>query len=146
MSEQTAQQGMPWLVAEVTRLKAELAKYVGVEPTVADELAHLQRCVNGVYEVCDQAAAQATRWEHPLPIPEWVLTVRQAADGDHLANPDDKRRRIYLDGNGNAWIDAGQDTDGTQCITSITGVWREAETAESIRTDTGGLREIGRCW
>ena len=154
-----ARQDVPWLLAyaesaaetgryqqkHIAELTAELAKYVGKEPTIADEMAYLQRCLNDVYELCDQTAAQATRWEHPLPIPEWVTAVRQAADGDRPATPDDKRRRIYLDGKGNAWIDAGLGEDGTQDIAGITNSW-QLSTAHGIRTETGSLHEIGRCW
>jgi hypothetical protein len=67
--------------ARVAELEAERAKYVGVEPTIAEEMAYLSRCLDAVHEACDRAVRQATRWEHPLPIPEWVDTVRQAADG-----------------------------------------------------------------
>jgi hypothetical protein len=69
------------LRARITELEAERAKYVGVEPTIAEEMAYLSRCLDAVHEACDRAVRQATRWEHPLPIPEWVDTVRQAADG-----------------------------------------------------------------
>ncbi|MFE7237254.1 hypothetical protein [Streptomyces sp. NPDC057580] len=133
------------LVAEVARLKAELAKYVGKEPTIADEMAYLHRCLNDVYEVCDQAEKQATRWEQPLPVPEWVATIREAADGERPDNPNDNRRRIYMDGNGNGWIDVAQDADGTQDVVAITDPWR-MKSAESVRAETGGLHEIGRCW
>jgi len=69
------------LRSRVAELEAELKKYVGVEPTVADELAYVNRCLNAVYAVCDAAEKQATRWENPLPVPEWVALVRNAADG-----------------------------------------------------------------
>ncbi|MFD5678382.1 hypothetical protein, partial [Streptomyces sp. NPDC127040] len=63
-------------------LAARLAKYEGHEPTVAEEMAYLNRCLNAVQEVCDKAEANATRWEQPLPVPEWVATVRTAAQGN----------------------------------------------------------------
>jgi hypothetical protein len=66
---------------QIAELEATLKKYVGVEPTVADELAYVNRCLNAVYAVCDAAEKQAARWEHPLPVPEWVALVRNAADG-----------------------------------------------------------------
>jgi hypothetical protein len=69
------------LRARVTELEAERAKYVGVEPTIAEEMAYLSRCLDAVHEACDRAVRQATRWEQPLPIPGWVDTVRAAADG-----------------------------------------------------------------
>ncbi|MFF0426884.1 hypothetical protein ACFYUJ_21030 [Streptomyces sp. NPDC004520] len=69
------------LRVRVTELEAELKKYVGVEPTIAEEMAYLSRCLDAVIGVCDAAERQATRWEHPLPVPEWVATVRNAVDG-----------------------------------------------------------------
>lgn len=66
---------------EVTRLRAELDKYVGKEPTLREEMAYLSRCLNAVFEVCREAEKQATRWEQPLPVPEWVAVVRAAASG-----------------------------------------------------------------
>ncbi|MGW1246978.1 hypothetical protein [Streptomyces sp. NPDC002535] len=71
----------------IAELEAELKKYVGVEPTVAEELAYVSRCLHAVYAVCDAAAKQATRWENPLPVPEWVALVRNAADGVMDAAP-----------------------------------------------------------
>jgi hypothetical protein len=44
-------------------------------------MAYLSHCLHAVYDVCEEAVRQATRWENPLPIPEWVETVRAAADG-----------------------------------------------------------------
>jgi hypothetical protein len=43
-----ARQDVPALLAEVERLKAELAKYVGQEPTVAEEMAYLRRSLDAV--------------------------------------------------------------------------------------------------
>jgi hypothetical protein len=65
----------------IAELEDTLTKYVGVEPTVAKELAYVGRCLDAVYAVCDAAEKQATRWENPLPTPEWVVLIRNAADG-----------------------------------------------------------------
>lgn len=65
----------------IAELETERKKYVGVEPTIAEEMAYMSRCLNAVYAVCDAAEKQATRWENPLPVPEWVAMVRNAADG-----------------------------------------------------------------
>jgi CO dehydrogenase/acetyl-CoA synthase alpha subunit len=43
-----ARQDVPALLAEVEHLKAELAKHVGQEPTVAEEMAYLRRCLDAV--------------------------------------------------------------------------------------------------
>lgn len=131
--------------ARIAELEAELAKYVGKEPTIADEMAYLRRCLNAVREVCEQAEKQATRREQPLPVPEWVTTIRQAADGERPENPDDRRRRIYIDGHGNGWVDLRIDNHGQ--------LWLERfsdsdvhSLPDAIRQHTGGLHEIGRCW
>ncbi|MFD9047624.1 hypothetical protein [Streptomyces zaomyceticus] len=71
----------------IAELEAERKKYVGVEPTVAEELAYVNRCLTAVYAVCDAAEKQATRWEQPLPVPEWVVLVRNAAGGVMDAAP-----------------------------------------------------------
>ncbi|MFI6117441.1 hypothetical protein [Kitasatospora sp. NPDC051164] len=70
------------LLARVRELEAERALYVGVEPTIAEETAELNRRLDAVGAVCDAAEKQATRWEHPLPVPEWVAAVRAAANGE----------------------------------------------------------------
>ncbi|WP_406418305.1 hypothetical protein [Streptomyces sp. NBC_01614] len=69
------------LVGEIQRLRAELAKYVGQEPTVAEGMAYISGCLDAVRNVCDEAEKQATRWENPLPVSEWVAVVRKAANG-----------------------------------------------------------------
>jgi hypothetical protein len=69
-------------LARVAELERERAKYVGVEPTIAEEMAYLSRCFFAVHQVCDEAEQQAKRWEHPLPVPEWVALVRAAASGE----------------------------------------------------------------
>lgn len=74
-------------LAENERLRAELAKYVGHEPTIAEEMAYLRRCLDAVHDLCNAAEMQATRWEQPLPVPEWVALVRNAADGVTDAAP-----------------------------------------------------------
>lgn len=67
--------------AHTQHLRSELAKYVGKEPTIAEEMEHLSRCLDAVLALCDDAEKQAARWENPLPVPEWVETVRRAAEG-----------------------------------------------------------------
>lgn len=104
-----ARTDVPWLVAELTEartkleivekviddlrtllaerdeqiagLRAERELYVGHEPTVAEEMAYLNDCLNAVHAACDQAEKDATRWEQPLPVPEWVTVIRAAASG-----------------------------------------------------------------
>lgn len=131
--------------AEIDRLRATLAKYVGKEPTVVEEMAYLNRCLNAVHDLCDEAKRQAARWENPLPVPEWVTAVEQAADGQREDNPQDKRFRIYIDGKGNGWIEVTVEDDGTQYLADIHAPHGPEVTADKVKEDTGSLREIGRC-
>ncbi|MEC4016014.1 hypothetical protein [Streptomyces sp. H27-D2] len=130
---------------ENARLLAELAKYVGVEPTIAEEMQHLRRCLNAVYDLCDDATQQAKRWETPLPVPEWVAAVQRAADGDRPDDPADTRRRIYIDGQGAAWVGVRYLED-TLYIAPFSGTYLadEGDLADVVAERTGGLREIGR--
>lgn len=131
--------------ARITELETELAKYVGNEPTIADEMAYLHRCLNAVYDVCDQAERQAIRWEQPLPVPEWVATVREAADRVRVDDPDDNRRRLYVDGKGNGWISTCVE-DGVEHVVPVQPAAMVDESIEEIAAENGGLHEIGRCW
>ncbi|MEV6833532.1 hypothetical protein AB0N17_03210 [Streptomyces sp. NPDC051133] len=67
--------------ARVAELERERAKYVGKEPTIAEEMAYLSRCIDSILDLCTKAEEQAGRWEQPLPVPEWVAEVRKAAEG-----------------------------------------------------------------
>lgn len=78
----------------VTNLEATLERYVGRDPTVAEEMAYLNRCLNTVHDVCNAAEKQATRWEQPLPVPEWVAAVRHAASGGVLVEDDFDERAV----------------------------------------------------
>ncbi|MFB7162282.1 hypothetical protein [Streptomyces sp. NPDC056242] len=141
-----AREDVPALLAELAAVRTELAKYVGKEPTIAEEMEHLGRCLNAVYDLCDKAEKQAGRWEHPLPVPAWVEQVRAAADGVRPDDPSDNRRRIYIDGKGNGWIDLNQDpTTGERNVTGLTDQW-QIKSTDSVLEATGSLREIGRCW
>lgn len=134
------------LEQENAKLTAELEKYVGKEPTVRGEMAYLQRCLNAVLELCDQAAAQATQWENPLPVPAWVTAVREAAEGERPENPDDKRRRIYIDGDGNGWLDQSVRYGGARWVAPLAIFPGDSEPANTVRERANGLHEIGRCW
>ncbi|GAA1780301.1 MULTISPECIES: hypothetical protein [Actinomycetes] len=125
----------------VADLEATLERYVGKEPTVRDEMAYLHRCLNAVFNACRVAEKQATRWENPLPVPEWVSTVRSAAAGEHDDWPADNRRRIYLDGTGQAWIET---TKGF--VTQIEMPLWDGEPIANVREKTGEIHEIGRTW
>ncbi|MFF5643031.1 hypothetical protein [[Kitasatospora] papulosa] len=137
---------LKFAVSRVRELESELERYVGKEPTVRDEMAYLQRSLNAVLELCDSAAAQAARWENPLPVPEWVIAVREAASGERLDNPADKRRRIYIDGKGNGWLDQSTGHGDVRWIAPLAIFPGDARPLNTVRDRTGGLHEIGRCW
>lgn len=135
-----ARTDVPALLAEVERLKAELAKYVGHEPTIAEEMAYLSGCLNAVRNLCDEAKRDGA-----LGIT--IEAVEQAADGQRPDDPNDNRLRLYIDGKGFAWIDSCTDADGTQYVCQVDGAFiSEGQPADSVRADTGSLREIGRTW
>lgn len=77
---EVAQQENDGLRARVSDLEAELKKYVGAEPTIAEEMAHLSRCLDSVRALC---TAEADRAPDPFAIPQWVASVRAAAEGLH---------------------------------------------------------------
>ncbi|KOT47127.1 MULTISPECIES: hypothetical protein [Streptomyces] len=135
---------MALVVRRLLDAEAELEKYISREPTVAEEMQHLRRCLNSVYDLCDKARWDAERWENSLPLPEWVKAVEQAADGERPDDPSDTRRRIYIDGKGQAWIDATEGDNGEQYLAQIEWPLDDGELIDTIRERTGGLREIGR--
>lgn len=127
------------------RMRTELAKYVGAEPTIAEEMAYLSACLNAVHDLCNRAQTQAERWEQPLPVPAWVEQVRGAASGMHPNDPADNRHRIYIDGKGNGWISVCSD-EGTEWVVPVQAAAHVEQDVRDVADDTGFLREIGRCW
>jgi hypothetical protein len=125
--------------------RAQLEKYVGKEPTVAEEMEYLSSCLNAVHDLCGKAEQGAKRWEHPLPVPEWVEEVRKAATGERANDPSDNRHRIYIDGKGNGWISVCSD-EGTEWVVPIQPAAFVEQDVRDVADETGSLREIGRCW
>lgn len=126
------------LLAELKRVRGELKRYVGAEPTIAEEMAYISSCLIAVQDVLNDADLAGARTLS-------VATVRQAADGERPDNPADRRHRLYIDGSGNGWITQSVTSDGTHWIGRIGDAALEA-TTDAVRAETGGLREIGRCW
>jgi hypothetical protein len=126
------------LHAELGRVRAELARYVGVEPTVLEEMAYISGCLIAVQDVCRQAKRAGNRWVS-------VATVEQAVDGERPDDPDDNRHRLYIDGRGQAWISTRVEGGVEYVVPVQPAVWVEGS-IEEIAAETGGLREIGRCW
>ncbi|KFK87789.1 hypothetical protein IX27_17970 [Streptomyces sp. JS01] len=126
------------LEQENAELEARLEKYVGKEPTVRDEMAYLQRCANAVYELCEFARMR----RHEVVTVDEVV---QAISGERPDDPADKRRRIYIDGRGDAWLSLSHDRN-IQYIGPLAGALWSEETTTSVRDRIGELHEIGRCW
>jgi len=40
--------------------------------------------LSAVLDICDREQRNATRWENPIPVPEWVAEVQRAALGDDV--------------------------------------------------------------
>lgn len=118
--------------------ETELKRYVGAEPTIAEEMAYISRCLNAVQDVCIEAKREGA-------LGLTVEAVEQAINGERPDNPDDHRRRLYIDGKGHGWVDQSVTSDGTRWVVTLAATGA-AEKADTVRTKTGGLREIGRCW
>ncbi|MFF7329742.1 hypothetical protein [Streptomyces sp. NPDC008150] len=118
----------------VTRTRTEAQTSASGDPVVWVDgegayicLTHVDPVSEVVYEAAKQAEQTAT-----------AVVAREEAK--------DRRRRIYVDGNGNGWIDLTVDTEtGERDLVGLTDTWKIATPGE-IRRKTGGLREIGRCW
>ncbi|MFJ9101380.1 hypothetical protein ACIRJM_23265 [Streptomyces sp. NPDC102405] len=84
-----------------------------------------------------------------VPEDEWQaarLADEAAAKEQAAKEAADRRRRIYIDGKGDGWIDLTVDPDtGERELAGITNPWKIAS-ADEVRADAGGLTEIGRCW
>ncbi|WP_055693741.1 hypothetical protein [Streptomyces prasinopilosus] len=110
-----AREDVPTLLAEVQRLKAE-------RHTTNEALSE---------------AAEALREMRDR------LAELEAATGED--DPNDRRRRIYIDGNGEAWLSLSSDRE-IRYIGKLAGAFDGDDTTDSVRERTGSLREIGRCW
>lgn len=124
-------------------LVGELAKYVGAEPTIAEEMAYLSECLNAVHDLCTRAQAFAD--QDGRSVPEWIEQVRGAASGMRPNDPADNRHRIYIDGKGNGWISVCSD-EGTEWVVPVQAAAHVEQDVRDVADETGFLREIGRCW
>ncbi|MGW5173209.1 hypothetical protein ACWERY_02425 [Streptomyces sp. NPDC004082] len=100
-------------------------------------LTHVDPVSESVWQAAQEAeTAAAVAEQGALPVPV----------GETAEDPADRRRRIYIDGKGNGWIDLAVDlTTGERDLVGITDAWKIAPASE-VRASTGDLREIGRCW
>jgi multidrug efflux pump subunit AcrA (membrane-fusion protein) len=60
-------------------------------------------------------------------------------------DPDDNRRRLYIDGKGNGWISLCHD-EGTEWVVPVQPEGAVEQDVRDIAHETGSIREIGRCW
>lgn len=74
---QTAQRERDEARARATELEAERAKYVGAEPTIAEEMAYLSRCIDSVLDLCEKAEQQGITSGGAFT----VDAIRAAAEG-----------------------------------------------------------------
>lgn len=84
--------------ARIAELEADLKRYVGHEPTIADEMAYLGRCLDAVHDLCDLAKQRdrATvtvaelelslncEWQSPTPRPALPWAHAMEASDLHL--------------------------------------------------------------
>jgi hypothetical protein len=79
--------------------------------------------------------------EHVEAIERLIAAYRTALGVDRVL-----KRRIYVDGEGDPWIEIPMSPgDGSVAIVQLREDVDVAVDAEEIRTNTGGLCEIGRC-
>ncbi|HEY1180235.1 MAG TPA: hypothetical protein VGF17_29105 [Phytomonospora sp.] len=154
---ETLAPAVEWLVNRVAELEAQAAT------ARADALTEAAGIVNDTVhlfpDTSEYAAAKGAleglairlRRLDAAPSPQ-PGTPEHAAGAEQLLalaaaeGKPDNRRRIYIDGKGNAWIDAATDpVTGEQDIVGITDPWK-LKSAAAVRDETGDLREIGRCW
>ena len=153
--------------AEIVRFRDDCHPVTGVlaAARVHDALSALLAELAAVRAERDQAlddltGANLARWEEEQDNARLRLALKSAQRGRRQArarvaeleagavaeDPNDRRRRIYIDGKGDGWIDSGVDTEtGERDVAGITNPWKVAS-AEDVKADSGSLREIGRCW
>jgi len=131
-------EGIPSATRLVTRTRSK-AQAVGLDREgvvwVEGEGAYI--CLTHVDVVSEDV------WKAAKEANDLAAAVAAKAKAD---DPNDRKRRIYVDGKGDGWIDLSVDPEtGERQLTGITNAWKIAS-AEEVRNDTGDLREIGRCW
>ncbi|MGY4931612.1 hypothetical protein ACWD7T_10905 [Streptomyces sp. 900116325] len=98
--------------------------------------------LNPVETALRSVLAYLEHFDYDVTPREIGRVIAEALPRDDMS---DRRRRLYIDGKGDGWIDAGRDEDGTKwigCVAQSGGQW----TPEHVLAETGELREIGRCW
>ncbi|MEU3529406.1 hypothetical protein AB0E62_37135 [Streptomyces sp. NPDC038707] len=128
----------------IAELEKERARYVGAEPTIAEELAYLSRCLDSVLAWCEKTEARA---------PELVAEVRAAAEGmvERTSYPpalpwarlmDDEDLAEFLDDLALA-LEAAEDLDALAEVEDACARWRLiAEAQHGHNTAPGPGEEI----
>ena len=77
--------------------------------------------------------------------PRWIRgTIAGALPREDMS---DRRRRLYIDGHGDGWIDQSLDSDGAKWLVQLSSMAAGGcEPKDAVAERTGSLREIGRCW
>ncbi|MCX5000929.1 hypothetical protein [Streptomyces longwoodensis] len=138
-----ARQDVPTLLAELAAVRAERDQ----ARRVFKELA-CQTCKGSGLDPNDEGDWDSAVGRHnpttigPCPTCMGSRTQQPAAGAD---DPNDNRRRIYLDGKGNGWISICHD-EGTEWVVPVQPEAAVEKDIRDIADETGSLREIGRCW
>ncbi|MEV5854720.1 hypothetical protein [Streptomyces anulatus] len=113
------------------------AQYLLVN-TLASSPRHEDLPLNPVETALRLVLAELEQFEYDVTPQQIAEVIADALPRDDMS---DRRRRIYLDGKGNAWLSLTKDTVGP-----LAGAMWSDETQASVASSNGGLREIGRCW
>jgi hypothetical protein len=130
------------LLAEVERLKAELA-------SAREDAAFMERnTLPELRRTVEHHQAGKQRWRERAEKAEARVAELEAEQqppdaGDD--DPNDNRRRLYIDGKGNGWISVCSD-EGTEWVVPVQPEAAVEQDVRDVADETGSLREIGRCW
>jgi hypothetical protein len=146
-----AREDVPALLAELTAVRAERDQ---AQARVA-ELEEASRQGSDRWRArCDHIARQGLRWkaeaegrkEYGEKLRARVAELEAAqVPAAEVDDPDDNRRRLYVDGKGNGWISVCAD-EGTEWVVPVQPEAAVEQDVRDIADETGSLREIGRCW
>ncbi|MFC8272321.1 hypothetical protein ACFUJR_07215 [Streptomyces sp. NPDC057271] len=100
--------------------------------------------VNPVENALRIILAQLDQYDENVTPSELRAVLAEALPREDMS---DRRRRIYIDGRGDAWLDQSVTSDGTRWVAPLAGSMpTDIETEAKVAERTGSLREIGRCW
>ncbi|MGW7087614.1 hypothetical protein ACWGH2_29515 [Streptomyces sp. NPDC054871] len=94
----------------------------------------------------ESAAGVLKAWAQGVRPRNWralLPSMKRKTEPTVADTPADHSRRIYIDGEGEAWLSLSYES-AVPHIGKVAGVFR-GDTTDSVRERTGSLREIGRC-